>query len=637
MNFYLSVTVPVLATLLVCGCASRPRQQATSKVTLPPPLLEPRNKVPQQAANLSLTSAHRFYTAKDFSKAFDYYISAANQLKSQPQEIEAKLGAFRSAYKLGRWSEVLALSNEIPLLPAGRLSPEQQVELRKGQLAALEASADYIKFYETGRALLDDPSIPLAEKDLFKQKVFEMVSARMNQGELESFEELNSWPEVRAQASARLGDIALEARDVSSASSWYQKSMQQAPDSEGGRRAKDALDQLEALRRVDSKTIGVVLPLTGKQASIAQKTLRGIQLGLGLNGKQVSSFRLAVVDDESSPDRARRGVDRLVKEDNVIGIVGSLVSKTASAVAAKSAELGVPSVGLSQKSGLTDIDARVFRNALTSEMQVRALVQHAMVDLGMRRFAIMFPNDSYGVEFANLFWDEVLARGGQITAAQSYSTKEVDYRFVVQRLVGTFYTTAREDEYRLRSKELAETSKTKSVRNEDSPDDLLPPLVDFEAIFIPDSIKSLGQISAMLSFHGVKDVRLLGTNIWNNPGLSKRVGNWGKDVIIVDSFVSGMSSYQNSQFVKEYRALYGEDPGIFEMQGYDSAMLLRTLILQGASSRESLGVALASASGIPGSLSPLTMSPEREIVRPVTTLGIDNGSIVPWVEITRPK
>jgi ABC-type branched-subunit amino acid transport system substrate-binding protein len=72
-------------------------------------------------------------------------------------------------------------------------------------------------------------------------------------------------------------------------------------------------------------------------------------------------------------------------------------------------------------------------------MQVRYLVKSAIEDLGIKKFAVLFPNDAYGVEFTNIFWDEVLARGGQVTSAQSYSSKETDFHAVIQRLVGTYY------------------------------------------------------------------------------------------------------------------------------------------------------------------------------------------------------
>ncbi|MBK7845680.1 MAG: ABC transporter substrate-binding protein [Bdellovibrionales bacterium] len=146
---------------------------------------------------------------------------------------------------------------------------------------------------------------------------------------------------------------------------------------------------------------------------------------------------MAVLDSEGNPDIARRSVERLVTEDHVIALIGSLLSKTAVAVASKSDELGVPSIALSSKSGITEIGPTVFET-LTGEMQVRQLVNVAMNDLGITRFAIMYPNDAYGVEYANLFWDEVLARGGTISGAQTYEPNQTDFSAPIQRLVGTF-------------------------------------------------------------------------------------------------------------------------------------------------------------------------------------------------------
>lgn len=39
--------------------------------------------------------------------------------------------------------------------------------------------------------------------------------------------------------------------------------------------------------------------------------------------------------------------------------------------------------------------------------------------------------------------------------------------------------------------------------------------VDFDALFIPDGSLKAGQIALQLKYHDVRDVVLLGTNIWN--------------------------------------------------------------------------------------------------------------------------
>jgi len=314
----------------------------------------------------------------------------------------------------------------------------------------------------------------------------------------------------------------------------------------------------------------------------------------------------------------------------VIAIVGSLLSKTAPAVATKADELGVPSIGLSQRAGLTEIGPNVFRNSLTSTMQVQQLVRTAMNDLGMKKFAILYPNDAYGVEFANIFWDEVLARGGEITAVQTYSNKETDFRVPVQRLVGTYFGEARQDEFNLRMKELqkVDKSKKKSARNSNL-EDILPPITDFDAIFIPDNAKALGQISAMLSYSDVRGMRLLGTNLWNTPGIAKRAGSSAGNLLFVDSYSPNIENQEKTRFISDYKALFGEEPTLIEIQAYDTGLILRQLVLSGADSREALAKRLSELKKFPGALGPLNMSPEREIVRPLVTLSVDKGEIQP--------
>ncbi len=542
---------------------------------------------------------------------------------SSPQDLE--MNGFRNDLRSKNYAAALADSE--PLLQSPGLSPKNLMEVYQGRIFSHESLGDGFSAVLDAQAAMLNPSLA-QDSESIRGHAAESIEGRLSPEQLQKLSDSLTVNSLKAQVLFRLGQLSLDAKDQDQARRYFGRTINTDPNSDSGHRAQDLLNQLEAARRVEPKTIGVVLPMTGKYSAIAQKTLRGVQMGLGLYGSNISTFKLAVVDSEGNPDTARKGVERLVKEDNVISIIGSVLSKTASGVAAKSSELGVPSITLSQKSGLTEIGPEVFRNALTSEMQVRYLVKTAMEDLGLKRFALLYPNDQYGAEYANIFWEEVLARGGTVTSSQSYSPKETDFRNVVQRLVGTFYLEDRSDEYKARLKDWSEQQSKHAGRNA-PPDDLLPPVVDFDAIFVPDSAKSLGQIAAMLAYNNVRGVKLLGTNLWNIPGMAKRAGNSAKDLIFVDSFVSSDPVFQSSPFVKDYKLMYGEDPGVFEIQGYDSALILRQLIASGNTSRESLSLALNKLQDFSTALGKVSVTPEREILRPLETLTIENGEIVP--------
>lgn len=502
---------------------------------------------------------------------------------------------------------------------------------------------DYPRAIQFVRTSLENPSLSPQEREalwVIRFKAWETSNdlngysvAPLSEAELLLIVNQATKANFRSMTYLKLGEGKLLEHKQEEAREYFNRVIGEDPSSEVATRAQEYLKNMETLRRVEAKTIGVVLPLTGKNARVAQRVLRGIQLGLGLNGRGASTFRLAVVDSEGSPELARQGVEKLLEQDNVIAIIGGLISRTAAAEAAQAAELGVPTISLSLRAGITEMGPRIFRNSLTTEMQVRRLVKTAMEDLGYKRFAILFPNDSYGVEASNLFWDEVLARGGQITAAQTYSPKETDYRDVVQRLTGTFFTEARPEEARLKNKELNEAKEKKGgkVTRSNTQENILSPILDFDAIFIPDGMKALGQMAATLAYSDVKNIKLLGTNLWNAPGVGKRAANFANNILFVDSYTSGDQRFRNLLFVKEYTQLFKEEPGLFEIQGYDSALILRQLISQGATSRETLASALSQMTNLPGLLSPLTVLEDREIVRPVLALSVEKDQIVPFV------
>lgn len=461
----------------------------------------------------------------------------------------------------------------------------------------------------------------------FKPKIYEVVMTKLNKDQLFELADNSQYGYAQSYANFKLGEQQIQEKNSDYAIRYFEKASSYAlsDDVDFKNRADSIIKELKSIKTVSPKTIGVVLPLSGKNATVGQRALRAVQLGLGLHLPD-SAFKLAIIDSESNPDISRNAVERLVKEDNVIAIIGSLVSKTAFTEATKAQELGVPILGLSQKSGLTEVGPAIFRNSVTSEMLVRKLVKSAMTEKKMRRFAILYPNDSYGVEYANLFWDEVLARGGEVVSVQAYNPNGSDFNTPIQRLVGTYYVEAREEEYKLRKYEIAqqEKNKKKSIR-ETSAENILNPIQDFDAIFIPDSSKTLEKISAYLSYEGVKNVTLLGTNLWNTTSIGRRAGHFSNSLMFVDS----PEINESSRFYQEYKNIYNEAPSSIEVQAYDSALILRQLIIQGASSRDQIVNRLNELSSFPGSLGQLNMTRSREVYRPINAYIVQEGSILP--------
>lgn len=554
-----------------------------------------------------------YYSQSVYADALTQYSAVTQGEIVSPLENAARLGAAKSLIKLGRSSEAANLLSNADKWP--NVSADQRAEINRLRLDVLSAQKDNVGSLDAALAISKEKA----------QDVFD--TAKFTETELRQIGNDPKYGSIQAQAKYRYALLLADRKDYAGARSELQSVALMAPGSEIAERANRFVSQIDARNKVDPHTIGVILPLSGPNASIGYKALRGIQLGLGLYGDNKSSgFRLAVVDSEGNVDGARRGVERLVQEDSAIAIIGGLLSKTAAVEATRAQAFGIPTIMLSQKAGLTQAGESIFRNALTSQMQVQALVDVAMKKLGYKNFAMLFPNDAYGTEYANLFWDEVKSRGGEIRGAETYDPKEADFRSHIQKLTGTYYLEDRADELRVRQRDYAEKNPKRSARGSaPSIEDILPPIVDFDAVFIPDEARAVGQIAPALAYNNVKGVRLLGTNIWNSPRFIQRGQRFVEGSIFVDSVLTDDPAFTNSPFFTNFKAAFNDEPGLTEVQAYDSALIVRQLIAGGETTRIGLQQRMANLQNFPGALGSLSVNQDREIRRPMTAFTVSKG------------
>lgn len=354
-------------------------------------------------------------------------------------------------------------------------------------------------------------------------------------------------------------------------------------------------DEVVAFREALSQThfnprvLGCLLPFTGRYAEYGRQAREGIELAFQSMAadERYRDAQLIFRDTGSDDETTRQAVRELVEAGAaaIIGPVGNVES------AAAEAQLrGIPLMTMTGKEGITASGDFVFRNFITPRMQVRSVVSYAFEVLGLNDFVILYPDEPYGRDFMNLFWDEVERYGGEIRGVEAYAAGTVDFSRAIKKLTGLWYAKPQVPTgMQAWGRVLPEDAKGSGQ------------VVDFEAIFIPDGRKNLEMILPQLAFHDLGGVYTLGTNLWHNTALRKGVSGHLGNSIIPDGFYARSRDPKVKGFVRAFKGAYGRTPDYIEAVAFDSASLMLNILLDSApASRGAVRDALLAVNAYPG-------------------------------------
>jgi len=316
----------------------------------------------------------------------------------------------------------------------------------------------------------------------------------------------------------------------------------------------------------------------------------GIELALNQFNAQpnVNPIQLLIKDSKGDPNEAVRAVESLALKDCVTGVIGPMITSESAAIKAQG--LKVPIMTLTQKPDITKLGDYVFRNFLTLSLQVKAIVAYAVQELGIKKFAILYPEERYGISFMNRFWDELIVHGAEIVGIESYGVDQTDFADVIKKLVGLYYP---------RPEEPATTPPTDQPPEEEEKEP--EPIIDFGAVFIPDTFEKISLIAPQFPYYDVADAILLGTNLWHSDKLIQVARGYVQGAIVPNGFFLNSPSPGVKDFVKSFKEVFDICPGFLEAQAYDAASIMFQLVNHPeVRSRRSLKTAFMNVKDFPG-------------------------------------
>ena len=559
----------------------------------------------------------------EFERALALYREIIQDYPEYSGVAEVSLDRAGTLYRLARYEECRDEALQwIRRFPANPLAGHAFLLLGKSTGALGDKGEAFAWFVRASSAFPED--------DPIRQEVESYLAALLETADMDSLKrmaEAASGTKYLPSVYDKMATLALEADDLDAARDAAMALVRSTPDQYWVDRGRSILERVSEELAVKKGVLGCLLPLSGPFAIYGQEVLNGIQLGMGIFGASEESqgVELLIEDTQGNPDVAARKVEELAHEGRVMGIIGPLASKAATAAARKAQELGVPMITFTQKAGITEEGDMIFRSFFTPAREMDRLVSKGIEEMGMIRFGILYPDSAYGRYMLNLFWDRVEKAGGHITAVESYGSDVTDYTTEIKKMVGLYYPRPPSVAEKLKAARLAAFDVGVEAGPYDTGNEP-EPIVDFDAVFIPDNSQNVALIAPQFPFHNVFNIRLLGTSLWNSPDLLDQ----GAEYLQGSIFPTGFYAQSAEDFVNLYRENFETDPGILAATGYDTIRFLNYLMKTRAPrTRRDLRQALLLSNDFQGIRGPLAFDDQREATTPPILLTVKGNKFLP--------
>lgn len=311
----------------------------------------------------------------------------------------------------------------------------------------------------------------------------------------------------------------------------------------------------------DAVMIGAALPLTGPTSYYGEDSKRGIDMALdeinsagGVRGRQL---RVIYEDTQGNGKQAINAVRKLISADNVPVIIGCGTSTETMAVAPVVEEgKRVLISPVSSAASISRAGDYVFRSVPSDGMQAKDLADWVR-ERNVRRVALIFVNQTWGVGLKDDFVREFQSRGGEILAATATDLDEKDFRTQLTNM-----RAAKPEAY-------------------------------VAIIYAKEGGLLLKQAREL----GITE-QFFGADPWTKQQLVAAAGAAANDVLFTTPAKYQGPAY--ATFAENFKKRYGREPGIYDAHGYDSMKLVAKAMESGGFSGPEIQKAMAQIRGYHG-------------------------------------
>lgn len=337
--------------------------------------------------------------------------------------------------------------------------------------------------------------------------------------------------------------------------------------------------------------IGGIGPLTGSNASYGISVQQGGQLAVdeinaagGINGMQI---RYLFEDDESDAEKAISAYNKLM-DDGMQVLMGTVTSDPCIAVTDESSRDGILQITPSGSAEACTQYDNCFRICFTDPLQGRSMANY-MYEEGLRKVAIIYDVASdYSSGIYEAFVDEFEALGGEIVAAESFTSGDVDFKTQLTKIKAT----------------------------------------DAEALFLPIYYTEVAYIVNQAVNVGL-ELPYYGCDGWDGV-INQLEGDTTniEGAIYLTPFVANSEDEIVKNFVANYREAFGAEPDQFAADAYDAIYTIKAAIEQAGSMDNDAIIAAMTEITVSGVTGEMTFSEDGEPNKAARVAVIQDGQYV---------
>jgi branched-chain amino acid transport system substrate-binding protein len=285
--------------------------------------------------------------------------------------------------------------------------------------------------------------------------------------------------------------------------------------------------------------IGLILPMTGQQASTGRQVEAAARLYMAQNGDTVAGkkIQLIVKDDTTIPDVTKRLAQELVVNEKVNVLAGFGITPSALATAPIATQSKTPMVVMAAAtSSITQASPYIVRTSFTLAQAAVAMGDWAPKN-GIKKVVTLVSDYGPGIDAEKYFIERLLLNGGQVTESLRVPMRSPDFAPFLQK-----------------------------VRDQ-KPDALF--------VFVPSGAGAAVMKQFLERGMDKAGIKLIGTGDVTDDDQLNDMGDGALNVVTSHHYSAAHPSVMNKKFVEAFqKANKGMRPNFMAVGGYDGMRVI---------------------------------------------------------------